>query len=406
LLDLRVTNAGGQVATLPGIGVGKGTGFFLANHSRSVNLGSTVVQSAFDPSTGAEFFVLANGTLRSLGGARPIDSGVVAVSTIHGDLIAGLVGGGVEVMTETGAGVEIQHPEINFNDQPSALEALPNGNQIDVYATYQDQEAPVLFTFTVPGISDVPGPADQTGTFEGLLAANQIDAFASYQAQGLPILSPIAVPVITELSSTPAVVQVTSLADSSLILTAVLLQGNLVEVESAPAEEAFTQVVRIIASPLLFADAAVNDAPPAEAPQVLPADADLPVEAPLRSFRMGVEEALRQWLRDQRPAQRMESMLEALQGMLLALTETPEQLAIDVPAPAKQPPEEPKQPANKQEEQAEVMVEEAREETVFVPASTEAEVDGFTGMDLLPVLAAAAWLMERDEETTDCMEAC
>jgi hypothetical protein len=136
ILDLRVTNAGGQIATLPGIGSDKkGSGFFGDNDPRILTLDSTIVASAFDPRTGAEFVVLQDGSLRSLGGAELIASGVVAVSATDGVLIAGLADGDVEVMTETGDDTEMQAPD--FIDQPSALQALLSGNQIDVYASYQ-----------------------------------------------------------------------------------------------------------------------------------------------------------------------------------------------------------------------------------------------------------------------------
>jgi hypothetical protein len=355
--DLAVTNSDGRIVTLPGIGAnGTGSGFFQGNHPQTVPLGVPILHAGFDVGTGNQFLVVQGGELIAADGAVLVATGVETVSATDGVLIVGLTDGAVEVMTETGANPEMQAPD--FIDQPSALQALLNGNQIDVYATYQGQQAPVLFSF--------------------------------------------AVPALTELPTTSTVALASSLADTNLILTAVLLQGNLVErveVESAPAEEAFAQLARSTVGPLLFSDAAVNDTPPAEAPQVVPGDADLPVEAPLRSFRMGVEEALRQWLRDQRPGPRIDAMLEALQGMLPALPKTLEPPPVDARSPAEQGPAEGKQPAEEQEP-AEVNEQQPREDMAFQPTRTEAEVEVFAGVDMLPILVAVGWLMDQEEEDT------
>ncbi len=354
--DLVVTNSNGQIVTVPGIGSdGQGSGFFQGNNPQTVSLGLPILHAAFDSSTGNEFLVLQDGQLIAPSGAVLVAADVAAVSATDNYLIVGLADGEVEVMTESGAGVDMERPD--FIDQPSALQALLSGNQIDVYATYQDQQAPVLFSF--------------------------------------------AVPVITELPSTSAMAQASSLADTNLILTAVLLQGDLVErveAESIPGEETFTQFARSTSPPLLLQNAAVNDNPAGEAP-LLP-DAELPVEAPLQSFRLGVEEALRQWLRDQQRTPRIDGMLEALQGMLPAPPESPDQPPPNAPAPAKQPATEPKQPAAEQEEQTEVNEQEPKQETAFPAANTDAEVEVFAGVDLLPVLAMVGWLMEREEEET------
>ncbi len=250
-LDLRVTNAGGQLATLPGIGTTQGTGFF--DPPQTTDLGSTIVQAAYDPSTGAEFFVLADGSLRSLDGAVEIASGVVAVSAADGVLAAGLANGGVEVLTESGAELGVQFP--SFSDEPSALDALQNGSQIDVYASYQGQDAPLLFTFT--------------GSF--------------------------VIPVITELPATAAVAQVTRLTDTNLILVGVLLQGSLVEqvpvvtTEPIPSPETFSVFVETQAS------SGSGLAPYVEEPVGrMPLPADVPLEVQFQAFRLGVEEALQQ----------------------------------------------------------------------------------------------------------------
>jgi hypothetical protein len=359
LLDLRVTNAGGQVATLPGIGVQQGTGFFLSNHPRTINVGSPIMQSAFDPSTSATFVVLQDGSLRTLDGADLIASGVDALSATDGILIAGLTDGEVEVMTETGAEAEMQRPD--FIDQPSALEALLAGNQIDVYATYQGQEAPVLFSFAVPVITQLPGTS----------------------TQALP----------------------SSLADTNLLVTAVLLQGNLVEraeAESLPGDETFTLFARATAPSLLFQDTVIDNGL-AESSPVLPPDAESPAEAPLQSFRMGVEEALRQWLSDQRPAPRFEGMLEALGRILAALPPSPGQPLPQSPAPTEPPSATPSEPATEPEQETDASEQDLWEEGIDQPERSEAEIELFARAAQLPVAAATGELTCSEADQTDWM---
>jgi hypothetical protein len=367
LLDLRVTNAGGQVAVLPGIGIRQGTGFFLANHPQTTSLGSTIVQAAFDPSTGAEFVVLQDGSLRSLGGADVIATGVEAVSATDGILIAGLTNGAVEVMTEGGADVQMQAP--GFRDQPSALQALLSGNQIDVYASYQGQDAPVLFSF--------------------------------------------AVPVITQLPGTSAVALASGLSDTNLILAALLLQGNLVErvevaaVESAPAAEtfgAFAQATATRTAPApLFQDAVVIENRLVEGPLVMLPDAEVPVEAPFHSFGIGVEEALRQWLRDQRPTPRIEGMLEGLERMLAALPESLDQPPLAIRAPAVQPSVEPIISVTKPDDAMEATEDKPWEETTAPPARPDEEVEVFPDVESVPVSTAAGGPLGIEEEETELL---
>ncbi len=157
ILDLRVTNAGGQIATLPGIGANdKGDGFFSNANLQTTELGATIEQAAFDASTGNEFLVLAGGDLVSFNGIRfaPIASDVAAVTAADGIVAAGLDDGSVEVMPEVGGTALVQSAD--FTDQPSALEALQNGQEIDVYASYQDREVPVFYSFTFPVVTDLP----------------------------------------------------------------------------------------------------------------------------------------------------------------------------------------------------------------------------------------------------------
>jgi hypothetical protein len=106
---------------------------------------------------------------------------------------------------------------------------------------------------------------------------------------------------------------------------------------------------------------------------------------------MGVEEALRQWLRDLRPTGPTGTIRESIPEILPAPPKSPERPPSEAPAPAKQ------QPAEK-EEQTEFKDENAWPERTVSPADAQLDVEVFDGIDLLPVLAAAAWLIDREEE--------
>jgi hypothetical protein len=93
-------------------------------------------------------------------------------------------------------------------------------------------------------------------------------------------------------------------------------------------------------------------------------------------------------------------MLEALQEMLPESPKAPEPLLVDMIAPVQQLPEEPDQP----EEEPVACEQEPREETTLPPESADEGIEMFARVDLLSVLVAAGWLMEREEDDTGGFE--
>jgi FG-GAP-like repeat/Bacterial pre-peptidase C-terminal domain len=278
LLDLRVTNAGGQVVALPGIGVSQGTGFFRDNTPQIIDLHQTIVQAAFDPTNGAEFVVLRDNTLRNLNGAI-LASSVAAVSADNGFLAVGLTGGGIGVMTEDGLAVELQLGL--FTDEPSALQVLQQSGVLDVYASYQTRDNPVFYSF--------------------------------------------AIPVLTDLQKTAAAAQAIGLDETNLTVVAVLLSGDLTEqvvvvaAEAVPGEEVF--VVFLSPAAASRTDLGANhgnDGDPLEAPEVVVVATPVPgtPELELQAFRLGTDGALQRITLDQRVSDQIEDVLKALQQML------------------------------------------------------------------------------------------
>jgi hypothetical protein len=198
ILDLRVTNAGGQIVTIPGIGSNaKGNGFFSNATATTLSVGTTILQAVFENGTGNEFLILQGGILATSAGSVLIDGGVTSVSAASGVLVAGMDTGDFEVVNEESGAVTVEET----GDEPSALEVLRNGDQVDVYATFQDRDVPVFYSF--------------------------------------------AVPVLTDLPESSSVAQATGLEQSDFLLVAILLEGSLLEQltlsvpESAPGEETF-----------------------------------------------------------------------------------------------------------------------------------------------------------------------
>ncbi len=287
IADIRATNAGGQIATILGIGTpapvpgtaGQGTGFFNDTNLLPPNLGSTVLQAAFDASTGNEFLVLVGGLLVSFNGASftPIGSGVAAVAAADGILAAGLDTGGVEVIDESSGLLGLQSPE--FTDLPSALEALRNGaEEIDVYVSYKGKEVPFFYSFTFPVITDLP----QTVTV----------------AEATPLAGP----------------EAASLTQANLLVVAVLLRGGL-------SERPLGQIAPTFAMDASFSVFGKQGQPAGrQAAEKIAGDADQEDEEPpadpspkggpagpvLPAYQLGVEEGmswLLQSLRSQQPAE-------------------------------------------------------------------------------------------------------
>ncbi len=75
--------------------------------------------------------------------------------------------------------------------------------------------------------------------------ANGIDVYATYQGQDAPVFYSFAIPLLTELPATAAVAQAISLEEPNATLVAILVNGGLVEQltltlpEPIPGEETF-----------------------------------------------------------------------------------------------------------------------------------------------------------------------
>ncbi len=402
LPDLRVTNSGGQIATIPAIGAnGQGTGFFQDNNPTIVTLPTTIVQAAFDTSTGNEFVVEQGGILVSASGTVLIDGGVSTISASGGIVVAGLDNGNLEVFNEESGASDVQAGA--FPDDPSALEALRNGDQVEVYATYQDRDVPVFYSFLVP--------------------------------------------VLTELPPSAAVVQATGLEQSNFLLVAILLEGGLQEQlplsvpESIPGEETF--VLFLSASQVLNGRAAAlgNEPEPVEltlafqvtagqpepetvsivsalgliSTQANPwqlawnAQTLLPGELePLPAFQLGGEEALRHYRLSRQFEQKLKLFLEALKQHLAPLQGW---LEVEVPWAERQIPTGPtsqrtEAPASETpvvaEERTEADARDWLEGAPLLVPSTEPEDELFACVEQLPVQAPCpSWLPE--EALLECV---
>ena len=154
--DLRVTNSNGQIATLPGIGsADKGTGFFLDANPQLSSLGNTITQAVFDPATGAELVVGANGAIFAFDGNKftLVDPGGPAVTTIalDGDtLAAAFENGGIGLFSRLPNGdFGLTSEDSAFEDQVSALELLQTANSgMELYLTAGGSDVPLILPGT------------------------------------------------------------------------------------------------------------------------------------------------------------------------------------------------------------------------------------------------------------------
>jgi len=116
---------------------------------------------------------------------NPTDGRVTALSDLDGLLVAGFDDGSVGVLADTRGGlVELARQATGFEDQPSALEALRAGDELEVYVSTRGQDTPVILSFgLIPLLTDVPtaGSAAQ-GT--SLLGADFV-LVATLQTGGL-----------------------------------------------------------------------------------------------------------------------------------------------------------------------------------------------------------------------------
>jgi hypothetical protein len=156
--NLLVTNENGTVTLLPSIGAaGKGSGFFQDVNPTTVNLGSAVVQSLFDPNTAQLFVVADDGRVSVLEGdsfaSLPLQH-VAVLDAIGSFLVAGFSNGNVGLLLENGAPIATQ--PTGFTDQPSALQILENANTLDVFATQRGSDVPIVMSFAIPLVTELP----------------------------------------------------------------------------------------------------------------------------------------------------------------------------------------------------------------------------------------------------------
>jgi hypothetical protein len=286
ITDLRVTNAGGEIATIPGIGSqtsatsGTGTGFFQDNAPLLSSAGSPIIQVAFDSSTERTFVVLADGVLESFTGTSfipdPRVTGVTAISAADGKLAVGLEDG-VEMLDETGGQPEVAE---DFSDQPSALQILQGERGLEVVVALPGSDVPLLLTgFT-------------------------------------------ALPVVVDVSRSSFIVEATSLPEANLVLVATLLAGELLE--PAAGNAGLGQVgalgFELFLPPVLVAPNGANGAPKGgngEAaedgdqgePPSPPPGANL---SEWQSYRLGADAALSERLWRQQVVDNLQDALDAL----------------------------------------------------------------------------------------------
>src|SRR5205085_7213637 len=119
----------GQVARLPGIGSGgRGSGFFQRATAPPIDLGTPIVQSSFNPSTGQLFVVGSDGRLSVLSeaGFTSLLGGVAVVDPFGSGLAVGFTDGSVGLLA--GDGTLLAQEPTGFTDQPSALPVVGNGD--------------------------------------------------------------------------------------------------------------------------------------------------------------------------------------------------------------------------------------------------------------------------------------
>jgi hypothetical protein len=283
LPDLRVTNGDGTVATLPGIGSGGVGSAFFQPAGTLPTLGATITDEVFDPTTGREF-VVSNGQLFAFDGttfaAIATPGFVTALGIANGLLVAGFADHTVGVLTEEGTLLERSEP---FADQPSALQALEDGDHIDVYLTVDGSQVPVFVSLLVP--------------------------------------------VLTELPTSPAVAQATAIAGGELVLVATLLTGDLVEgtqqdaVAAASGEGSFVLFLPPVAIGVTgtVPGHVAEEAAPGQIQEVavaLVVRADLDGLPPTEEFRARVREALTERLATKQVFDSVEDLVETIRQVL------------------------------------------------------------------------------------------
>ncbi len=156
--NLLVTNSDGRVVLLPGIGAGgTGSGFFKDIKPQTFNLGQTIVQSLIGP--GGQLFVVGgDGSVSVLSGdsfVTIVDQGVTTLGAFGADLVAGMTDGGVALFADNGTLLESANTGIL-----DALAVLQAGNNsLDVFATQRGNDVPIIVTFAIPLVTELPPSA-------------------------------------------------------------------------------------------------------------------------------------------------------------------------------------------------------------------------------------------------------
>jgi streptogramin lyase len=157
--NLFVSNSGGTITELPGIGSnGVGSGFFNdTTNPPPLNLGSSVIQGL----TGG--FVLTSAgifqvNLNNLTAAEVFASTALTAFTTSGnEIVAGFDDGSVSVLSEQNGhlaeSLTFQNAELT---DPSALQVVNSQGQQDVYATTAGQS--LVFVFAVPNFQSAIEP--------------------------------------------------------------------------------------------------------------------------------------------------------------------------------------------------------------------------------------------------------
>jgi hypothetical protein len=282
--DLLVTNGDGKVNLVPGIGSGgQGSGFFDVPDAHTIDVGSPIVQGLLNAATGQFDVVRADGGISTLTGdsftplfTPTAGNGVTALDEAGPLRVAGFEDGSVGVLSANGTLLASQ--PTGFSDQPSALEVLQNGRDLEVFVTERGKEVPVIVSF----------------------------AF---------------IPVVTELPMAAAVAQGTSLPGADLVLVATLLSGGLVErlpantTQALPGEEVF---VLFLPPPQIQGAEAVGDRGEGRRVEEVAGEAapvaGEPIEVPgWKRLTLGVTEALQGRCQRQQMDDRLEDIQQALQ---------------------------------------------------------------------------------------------
>jgi hypothetical protein len=139
-------------------------------------LGKILSQSLFDAANGQLFAVGADGTVTTVSGSAtatlPIQD-VATLAAIGSFLVAGRDDGSIGLLSASGTLLAVE--PTGFTDEPSALEVLQNGNNLTVFATQRGGDLPIIVSFVLPVVPELPTAAaiaEATSLGPATLAAN------------------------------------------------------------------------------------------------------------------------------------------------------------------------------------------------------------------------------------------